>query len=278
MDVERLLECLVTSIGRDILVSYEDYVNSLTLYKSVEEAEHAPVEAAIRNFNYCDFREYNITFIRFKGKIYPIIKPGVSTHAERLSYVPEGAEVILDLHSHPGIDACPDSGDLSNLLGEERKPMYYGVIANDDGRAVAVVIEVSEEVCEVLKRVVEELKRIEEELKAKAVSYAPIPGILINWSICRVSDEELVAKCIEVADKAYSVIPEPFRALSTALREVLEYSRMQVSELRPEHVEGVMSMPVSTREDLERATKASLDILRKHLGNNLREYMFKLSS
>lgn len=74
MDVEKLLECLVASIGREILVSYRDFVGSLTLYKSAEEAERAPFEVAARVYN--SFREYSVTLLEHRGRLYPVIKPG----------------------------------------------------------------------------------------------------------------------------------------------------------------------------------------------------------
>ena len=79
-------------------------------------------------------------------------------------------------------------------------------------------------------------------------------------------------------DEAYAAAREPLEALGRAFRLALEQAKSLIVELRPEDVVDVIPMPAPLRSERIRLIEESLDILRRHLGNSLREYVFKLPS
>ena len=109
MKLDELLN-YVANVVKQVVPSYSDLVKSLTLFKSVEEAERAPIDVVIRNSN--TFREYNIMVLEKDYRYYPIIKPGtvlITLRVGFLKFMLKEHKYLLDIHTHPEPSYVPSS-------------------------------------------------------------------------------------------------------------------------------------------------------------------------
>ena len=136
---------------------------------------------------------------------------------------------------------------------------------------------------EALERAIEELSKVKERCESGHISgimgYTPmaVPGSK-RASRLALSDKEFVTKCIEICDEVYATAQGSYEALSRAFKLILEHARSLIVELKPEDIWYLSLMPIPSLKSRIEDAEESLNILRRHLGDSLREYVFKLPS
>ena len=241
-----VLECLVGSIGREVLVSYGEYIAPMPVYRSALDAELAPVEVIVKYFNRWP-REYGVALLERGGRLYPVIKPGTPYWSGVLRRVPWGFKRFLEVHTHVGFGYALSSGDVRRLLRMRRKPRFYGVLALAGEDVVrAVLVEWRRGLRASLERAEGELREVERRYgRARLIGYIPMLVPCGEWlSRLAGDDKELVRRCVKMINEAYAAARESLEALGRAFRLALEQAKSLIIELRPEDVVDVMPMPI----------------------------------
>lgn len=265
----------LASIVKQVVPPYSSYVNSLIILKTIEEAEKAPLDIAIKNSR--AFHEYSIQILEKEGKYYPIIKPGTIWGSSPLKYLPEGYTFLLDIHTHPEADFVPNTSDIHSLSEYLVKPKYYGVASRYNDFIKFTLIRYDEVIRKIINQLCEILKELNKYSKQsmKVIGYAPVIESIYSASY-ETNEEYQTHECIKIAEQVYQEIPNIRKALPLILNKVLDYVNKQITEIKAKDIISVYAMPIPRYEEYEKYSIESLKVLRKFLIRSLLEVSIKI--
>ena len=193
LDVFGVLEVLSKYI-KLLVPSFSQLLRRLYIVENSMSVNQVSTDVAVGNL-LC-FCEVSIVVLERWGILYPVVKPGSFLGCEPLK-VPREYRIVLELHTHPEPLYVPSSGDLRTLLEEYRSgsiPQYYGVSSVVDRVVVTSLINCEHINYTPLKETCYRVRKVEEVFKrgSRRVFYIPVPTVLLNYSLCGLSDRELL--------------------------------------------------------------------------------------